>query len=62
MLDQYYPYRGWDSNGIPTREKLDELSLSDMADACGIKKIAEQDMKSTPPAKSRKDEDQPAIN
>ncbi len=27
MLDEYYSLRGWDSNGIPKPEKLDELSL-----------------------------------
>ena len=25
MLDEYYSLRGWDTNGIPTREKLLEL-------------------------------------
>ena len=28
MLDEYYKYRGWDQNGIPTRTKLDELGLA----------------------------------
>ncbi len=27
MLDEYYQLRGWDSNGLPTAEKLSELSL-----------------------------------
>lgn len=27
MLDEYYKARGWDSNGVPTREKLGELNL-----------------------------------
>jgi aldehyde:ferredoxin oxidoreductase len=27
LLDMYYEQRGWDQNGIPTREKLDELGL-----------------------------------
>ncbi len=27
MLDKYYELRGWDSNGIPTAEKLKELDL-----------------------------------
>ena len=27
LLDMYYKQRGWDQNGIPTREKLDELGL-----------------------------------
>jgi len=27
MLDRYYELRGWDSNGVPTSEKLSELGL-----------------------------------
>ena len=27
MLDEYYQVRGWDEYGVPTDEKLDELSL-----------------------------------
>jgi len=27
LLDMYYEQRGWDQNGIPTREKLDQLGL-----------------------------------
>ncbi|RKY83193.1 aldehyde ferredoxin oxidoreductase [candidate division KSB1 bacterium] len=27
MLDEFYEFRGWDKNGIPTREKLKELGL-----------------------------------
>ena len=27
MLEEYYAFRGWDKNGIPTQEKLKELSL-----------------------------------
>lgn len=27
MLDEYYELRGWDANGIPTKEKLKELDL-----------------------------------
>ncbi|RJS79399.1 aldehyde ferredoxin oxidoreductase [Candidatus Bathyarchaeota archaeon] len=27
MLDEYYTLRGWDENGIPTKEKLKELEL-----------------------------------
>jgi aldehyde:ferredoxin oxidoreductase len=26
-LDMYYELRGWDKNGIPTKEKLDALEL-----------------------------------
>jgi len=28
VLDEYYKYRGWNSEGIPTKETLDELGLS----------------------------------
>ena len=30
MLDEYYRFRGWDSNGVPTRAKLDALGLRDL--------------------------------
>lgn len=30
MLDEYYQEAGWDSNGIPTAEKLQELGLGDV--------------------------------
>jgi aldehyde:ferredoxin oxidoreductase len=34
MLDDYYQFRGWDqSTGFPTRNKLNELELEDIADA-----------------------------
>jgi len=33
MLDQYYDFRGWDrETGIPSRERLLELGLADIAD------------------------------
>jgi aldehyde:ferredoxin oxidoreductase len=33
MLDEYYDYRGWDSNtGFQTRSRLEELGLEDIAD------------------------------
>jgi len=28
MLPEYYRLRGWDENGVPTAEKLQELGLS----------------------------------
>ncbi len=31
MLPEYYQVRGWDENGVPTREKLQELGLEDLA-------------------------------
>ena len=36
MLDEYYRLRGWDSNGVPTRKKLTELGLKDVADKLGV--------------------------
>ncbi len=27
FLDEYYKLRGWDENGVPTKEKLEELKL-----------------------------------
>jgi len=35
MLDEYYNFRGWDQEGIPTRRKLLELGLGDMAKQIG---------------------------
>jgi aldehyde:ferredoxin oxidoreductase len=32
MLDDYYAARGWNKDGIPTRAKLEELELKDIAD------------------------------
>ncbi len=31
MLSDYYESRGWDENGIPTKEKLGNLGLKDVA-------------------------------
>ncbi len=34
MKDEYYELRGWDkSTGVPTREKLEQLGLKDVADS-----------------------------
>lgn len=30
MLDEYYRFRGWDENGVPTGRKLEELGLHDL--------------------------------
>jgi aldehyde:ferredoxin oxidoreductase len=35
LLDWYYEARGWDSNGIPTRQKLAELGLEDLSKGIG---------------------------
>ena len=31
MLDEYYQFRGWDENGVPTSAKLKELGLGNLA-------------------------------
>jgi aldehyde:ferredoxin oxidoreductase len=31
MLEEYYTYRGWDKNGVPTNTKLRELGLEQAA-------------------------------
>ncbi|MFC1670259.1 aldehyde ferredoxin oxidoreductase family protein [Spirochaetota bacterium] len=33
MLDDYYRLRGWDENGVPTKEKLNELGIDDVAES-----------------------------
>lgn len=33
MLEEYYKVRGWDKDGIPTEEKIDELSINKKATA-----------------------------
>lgn len=29
MLEEYYAYRGWDADGVPTREKVEQLGLAE---------------------------------
>lgn len=36
LLDAYYEARGWDATGIPTRETLVRVGLTDVADAMAI--------------------------
>ena len=35
MLDEYYQFRGWDQEGIPTKQKLEELGLGYLAGQIG---------------------------
>lgn len=37
LLDDYYALRGWDSNGVPTRKKLEEIGLRDVAEELGLR-------------------------
>ena len=39
LLDWYYAARGWDANGIPTRETLVRLGLEDVADALSVEGV-----------------------
>ncbi|MFC7173012.1 aldehyde ferredoxin oxidoreductase C-terminal domain-containing protein [Haloplanus litoreus] len=32
MLDEYYAFRGWDDDGVPTAERLDALDMAGLAD------------------------------
>ena len=44
LLDKYYAFKGWNSEGIPTRKTLEELDLAYVADdfeKCGILAPAE---------------------
>jgi len=44
MLDEYYVYRGCSRDGTPTRKRLHEIGLIDVAeDLAGNKKLAEQE-------------------
>jgi len=36
MLDDYYAARGWTRNGMPTKKKLVELGLNDVAKEVGV--------------------------
>jgi aldehyde:ferredoxin oxidoreductase len=36
MLDEYYKFRGWDEEGVPTKEKLEELNLDYIAAQIGV--------------------------
>jgi hypothetical protein len=43
MLDEYYLYRGCSSDGLPTRKRLQEIGLADVAEEmAGIKKLSEE--------------------
>jgi aldehyde:ferredoxin oxidoreductase len=35
LLDYYYEIRGWDARGVPTRETLERLGLSYVAEQLG---------------------------
>jgi aldehyde:ferredoxin oxidoreductase len=32
LLDAYYEFKGWNKDGIPTKETLDRLGLNDVSD------------------------------
>ena len=39
MLSEYYKLRGWDKNGLQTKQKLIELDLGDI-----VKDLSEKDL------------------
>lgn len=41
MLKEYYIFRGWDKEGVPKAEKLEELSLSELGEKLLLKKEEE---------------------
>jgi len=44
MLDEYYLYRGCSSDGLPTRKRLEELGMKDVAEDLAVnQKLAEQE-------------------
>ncbi len=36
MLDLYYQRRGWNKNGVPTKDTLEKLGLTDVASKIGV--------------------------
>jgi hypothetical protein len=44
MLDEYYLYRGCSSDGLPTRKRLQEIGLADVAEEMArTKKLSEEE-------------------
>jgi len=43
MLDEFYKFRGWDRDGVPARQKLEELGLGYVADQIGAKAVPDYD-------------------
>ena len=54
ILDRYYKLRGWTGEGIPTRKKLRELNLQDVADTLEKRVLKTTKPKSIKPKKSGK--------
>jgi aldehyde:ferredoxin oxidoreductase len=54
LLDRYYKLRGWTNEGIPTRKKLRELNMKDVADTLERRVLTPDKKKSTKPEKSNK--------
>jgi hypothetical protein len=44
MLDEYYFYRGCSADGIPTRKRLEEVGLAEVAeDLARVEKISDRE-------------------
>ncbi len=55
LLDEYYKYKGWNQDGVPTRQTLHELDLDFVADELerrGILKKEEEPPRAAPAAQS----------
>jgi benzoyl-CoA reductase subunit BamB len=59
LLDEYYKLKGWNNDGIPTKESLHELELDYVADDFvrrGILTEGEDDSSRDTPAETKKEE------
>jgi aldehyde:ferredoxin oxidoreductase len=50
LLDEYYKYRGWNNNGIPTKETLEELGLDYVFQDLEKRGVYKEKVKVTPSA------------
>ena len=50
LLDEYYKYKGWNADGIPTRETLEELDLGYVFDDFIERGILTEDDEAPSPA------------
>jgi aldehyde:ferredoxin oxidoreductase len=54
LLDAYYEFKGWNNDGIPTKEKLDELGLDYVSDDFLERGILTDSSKETSAGKEQK--------
>ncbi|MBN2467989.1 MAG: hypothetical protein JXD19_07540, partial [Deltaproteobacteria bacterium] len=51
IIDKYYEIRGWTNDGIPTRKRLEELDLKEVADRMEKQGLMQTPAKASKPAK-----------